>query len=105
MACVTYVQAQWLPQPLALVPSRRLTGPRLALRGWAGKCQQKTKLPRLDLFKGYEGWEPENTFGREGDTYRYEKCWLVSFQWLGRGFELMPAYQGPLCWPTGEPLS
>ena len=105
MACLSYVEAQWLPKPLALVPRRPLTGPRLVLRGWAGICQQRTKLPRLDLFKGWEGWEPQNTFGREGDTCRFETCWLVSFQWFGRGFELMPAYQGRLCWPDEVPLS
>lgn len=105
MACLSYVQAEWLPQPLALVPNRRLTGPRLALRGWVGKSQRRTKLPRLYLFHVWTGWEPQNTFGREGDTCRHEACWMVSFEWFGRGIELMPTYQGPLCWPNGVSLS
>ena len=80
------------------------TGRRLTFRAWAGEAWRSSLLPRLYLYRGYRGFEPQGDGWEEWSVYRYESCWKLDASWLGWGFELMPTFQGRLMYASGVPV-
>ena len=83
---------------------RPFTGRKLTLRAWAGEAWRSSLLPRVLIYRGYRGFEPQGDGWEEWEMYRYESCWKLDASWLGYGFELMPTFQGRLMYASGVPV-
>ena len=70
--------------------------------GW--EAWRSHLFPRVFIYRGWKGWEPQGEEPYEWQTMRYESCWKLDASWMGWTFELMPTYQGRLSYQNKLPV-
>lgn len=104
MAEISRIHWEALGASLPLSFRKPNTGRRLTLRAWAGEAWRSSLIPRVLIYRGYRGFEPQGDGWQEWHCYRYESCWKLDASWLGWAFELMPTYHGQLSYQNGLPI-
>ena len=104
MAELSRIHWEALGASLPLSIRKPYTGRRLQLRAWAGEAWRSHLFPRVFIYRGWEGWEPQGEEPYEWSHIRYESCWKLDASWLGWAFELMPTYQGRLSYQNKLPV-
>ena len=104
MAELSRIHWESLGTSVPLSFRRPFTGRRLTFRAWAGEAWRSSLLPRVLVYRGFRGFEPQGDGWEEWHCYRYESCWKLDCSWLGYGFELMPSFQGRLRYASGAPV-
>ena len=104
MAELSRVHWEALGASLPPFPAQAFHRSQAHLQGLGRGGLRSHLFPRVFVYRGWKGWEPQGEEPYEWETMRYESCWKLDASWLGWAFELMPTYQGRLSYQNKLPV-